>query len=83
MALAIEWGKIQEQYDKLALILVDPAIDANKRRIAQKELSRLSLILEKYHQTEDLHKQIDEAVIQANSSADPAMAEPFVKKLNH
>ena len=61
MALAIEWGKIQEQHDKLALILADPSIDANKRRIAQKELSRLSLILEKYHEIEDLRKLVEEA----------------------
>lgn len=77
MALAIEWGKIQEQHDKLALILADPSIDANKRRIAQKELSRLSLILEKYHEIEDLRKLVEEAEGQAVASADPGMAELF------
>lgn len=77
MALAIEWGKIQEQHDKLALILADPSIDAGKRRNVQKELSRLSVILERYRETESIHKQIDEALAQASASTDAEMAQLF------
>ncbi len=77
MELAIEWGKLQEQHDKLALILADPSIDANKRRIAQRELSRLSSILEKYRETENVRKQVEEAAAQAAMTSDPGMAELF------
>lgn len=70
MALDIAWHEIQEQHDALGVALAEPTLDNNKRRILQKERSRLALLLSKHNEISLLEQKIKEVKDQAKANTD-------------
>jgi len=68
-----EWAEIQRRRDEIVIKLSDPALERSKRLILQKELSRISSILEQHAVISTLEEQIDDIKKQAETNTDKEM----------
>lgn len=71
--MAIDWSGLKSRYDEITQQLSAPNIDQQRRATLQKELGRLSLLLDKHTEIEHLKKQIEQTQSELNQLSDPEM----------
>jgi peptide chain release factor 1 len=79
--MIIEWEKIQKKRDELTQMLTNPSLDHKKRNDLNKELSRITVLLEKYNKIEHIKQQISQAQGQIDESDDPELQEMFHEEI--
>lgn len=78
--MAIEWGALRARHDDIAQQLVDPALDRAKRLALQKDLSRLTTLLEKHDAVQALEKDLADVAAQIEQATDPEMQTLFAEE---
>ncbi len=76
-----QWDDIQKRHDQLMADLTGGSLDNNKRHEIQKELSRLSLLLQRHTKITTLENRVKETQHQAAQEADPELAALFKEEL--
>ncbi|HZW61096.1 MAG TPA: peptide chain release factor 1 [Candidatus Babeliales bacterium] len=75
------WDEIQHRHDELVALLASPSLESGKRGEYQKELSRLSTMLELHTKITTVEKQLTEAKAQQAETKDPEMAALFADEI--
>jgi peptide chain release factor 1 len=81
MPMMNQWEEIAKRHDELMVALTNPSLDNTKRHELQKELSRLSPLLQRHRKITNLETQIKEAKEQEAANKDVAMAELFQEEI--
>ena len=76
-----QWDELKRHYNSLNDQLVDPALESNRRNKLQKDVARLSTILEKHDEIEAVKKQLVQTQAQATENQDPELAPLFEEEL--
>ncbi|HEV2601231.1 MAG TPA: peptide chain release factor 1 [Candidatus Babeliales bacterium] len=79
--MSINWDVLQARKQELLVRLSDLNIENKDRHELQKELSRLTNLLQKHEKIDDLERQLKEAQTQRTQSSDPEMTELFTQEI--
>lgn len=82
MKLDKSWLEIQEHHDLLVKKLVEQDLDNISRRTIQKDVSRLSMLLDKHKVIQEIELKINEAIEQSKNNADAEMAPLYQEEIN-
>ena len=75
--MAIEWEQISKRRDELNDTLLKEGLSHDKRLLIQKELSKISSLLDAHKQISELENNLQQAKQQYTANTDPEMAPLF------
>ncbi len=78
--MTVQWDVLQKRHDELVAELTSPSLENTKRFELQKELARLTALLQRHTKIVDLEKQLADNKVQASANSDPEMAELFAQE---
>ena len=81
--MSISWDQLHTRQQEITQQLLDAALESNKRNQLQKELSRITHILEKHAQLQTLEKQLNDAQKELQENKDQELAPLFVEEIEH
>ncbi len=79
--MAIEWEQISKKRDELTNGLLKEGLSPDKRLLIQKELSKVSSLLDAYKDLSEIESKLEQAKIQLASNTDAEMAELFEEEI--
>lgn len=68
------WLELRDHHDALVKQLAEQDLDNISRRNIQKDVSRLSMLLDKYSAIQELDLKINEALVQSKNNTDPELS---------
>ncbi|MCA9770631.1 peptide chain release factor 1 [Candidatus Dependentiae bacterium] len=83
--MALNWDTIQSRHDEIGVKLADPQLDSKQRLILQKELARLTPVLQKHNDIVALERRIADSKQQVEEAQDSEMVQLFqedIQELN-
>lgn len=81
--MAISWDQLEQRHQDITQQLLNPSLESNKRNQLQKELSRLTTMLDKRKEMIGFEQQLAENKAQAELNNDPELATLYVEEIAH
>lgn len=79
----ISWEKLKERQQEITQQLLNASLESSKRNNLQKELSRLTNLLDGHEELMNLEKEIEKTKAQALENKDQELAPLFQEELEH
>lgn len=79
--MTVNWEQLQQQKDQLTQELLAPDLPSDRRLIVQKELAKLTELLDIYHRVALLETQLEQTKQQAAETQDEELADLFVQEI--
>lgn len=81
--MAISWEQLKERQQAITNQLLESALESNKRNTLQKELSRLTNLLNGHEELISLERELENTKAQASDNKDQELAPLFEEEIIH
>lgn len=81
--MAISWEQLKERQQVITTQLLDLSLEGNKRNALQKELSRLTNLLNGHDELTRLEQELENTKVQASENKDQELAPLFEEEIVH